>query len=469
MKKILFALFFLNGTISFAQPIREKLAHAVRLLLNDSQFKHAAIGFCVADSKTGNIIYEYNGQTGLAAASTQKLFTSCAAFDLLGRDYRYRTVLGCDGSIEAGVLKGNLHIIGSGDPSFGSWRWNETKENVILKKMITALKQSGIQKITGDVYINNSAFSGQPIPGGWVWEDIGNYYGAGCWGINWHENQYDLLIRPGKKAGDPTILTGTRPELADARLVNGITTGERGSGDNACIYLPPYAVQGFTEGTVPPGDSLFVISGSFPNAPQQFGHEFQLALAKEKIEVGGAFRTSNGKTEEKPQRQKMQEELVSFFSPPLDSLNYWFLKKSINLYGEALLKTIALEKSGAGITVKGVDLVKDFWSANGIDKSAINILDGSGLSPQNRVTAAAEVQVLQYARSRPWFRSFYEALPEYNGMKMKSGSIGGVRALAGYQTAANGKVYTFSIIINNYDGPPAGVIKKMYRVLDNMK
>jgi D-alanyl-D-alanine carboxypeptidase/D-alanyl-D-alanine-endopeptidase (penicillin-binding protein 4) len=164
-----------------------------------------------------------------------------------------------------------------------------------------------------------------------------------------------------------------------------------------------------------------------------------------------------------------QQELITLLSPPLDSINYWFLKKSINLYGEALVKTMAWEKSGLGSTGKGVDIVRTFWSEHGIDKSAVNIIDGSGLSPQNRVTSDAEVKVLQYAKTRPWFSAFYNALPEYNGMKMKSGSIGGARAFAGYHTAKDGKQYILSIIVNNYDGSAGEVVKKMFKVLDVLK
>jgi D-alanyl-D-alanine carboxypeptidase/D-alanyl-D-alanine-endopeptidase (penicillin-binding protein 4) len=96
-------------------------------------------------------------------------------------------------------------------------------------------------------------------------------------------------------------------------------------------------------------------------------------------------------------------------------------------------------------------------------------MDGSGLSPQNRVTTYAEVKVLQYARARSWFNAFYDALPEYNSMKMKSGSIGGARAFAGYHTAIDGRQYTFSIIVNNYEGSSGEVVKKMYAVLDVLK
>ncbi len=72
-------------------------------------------------------------------------------------------------------------------------------------------------------------------------------------------------------------------------------------------------------------------------------------------------------------------------------------------------------------------------------------------------------------KTRPWFSSFYFDLPEHNDMKMKSGSIGGARAYAGYQSSKDGTGYSFAFIINNYDGAAADVVKKMYKLLDNLK
>jgi D-alanyl-D-alanine carboxypeptidase/D-alanyl-D-alanine-endopeptidase (penicillin-binding protein 4) len=156
-------------------------------------------------------------------------------------------------------------------------------------------------------------------------------------------------------------------------------------------------------------------------------------------------------------------------SPSLDSINYWFLKKSINLYGEAFVKTIAYQKTGFGSTDSGIAIIKDFWNRNGIEKSALNIIDGSGLSPANRVTTNALVTVMQYARQQKWFPSFYYDLPEMNGIKMKDGYINGVRSYTGYVKSQSGVEYTFSFIVNNFDGNPGTVREKMWRVLDILK
>ncbi|OQP63225.1 hypothetical protein A3860_25380 [Niastella vici] len=468
MKKLILFFFIILAHIGIAQTVAVKLANAVKQFEDDEQVRHGIISLYVTDVQTGKVVYEHNAQIGLAAASTQKIFTSCASFELLGSTYRYKTVLGYDGRIENGVLNGNLHINGYGDPTLGSWRWNDTKEEVVLAKIGAVLQKNNITKITGNVLLNDSAFSIQPIPGGWIWDDIGNYYGAGCWAINWHENQYDLYIQPGKQEGDTTTIVKITPRLKESALLNFITTGKKGSGDNGYIYLAPYSFQGFTQGTIPMGNEPFAISGAFTNGPWQFADALQQLFSKQKIAVAG-FKSYTTLKVNKNEWPGMQQELITLLSPPMDSINYWFLRKSINLYGEALVKTIAWEKAGFGSTEKGVELVRNFWSERGIDKGAVNMIDGSGLSPQNRVTTNAEVKVLQFARTRPWFNAFYNALPEYNGMKMKSGSIGGARAFTGYHTAKDGRQYVFSIIVNNYEGSPGEVVKKMYRVLDLLK
>ena len=96
-------------------------------------------------------------------------------------------------------------------------------------------------------------------------------------------------------------------------------------------------------------------------------------------------------------------------------------------------------------------------------------MDGSGLSPQNRITPHALVRILQYAKTKAWFKGFYNGLPEINGIHMKSGSIEGARSYTGYIKSSDGKEYTFAIIINNFSGSASSIVKKMWTLLDSMK
>jgi serine-type D-Ala-D-Ala carboxypeptidase/endopeptidase (penicillin-binding protein 4) len=460
MKRIVVLLLYSFPIAAFSQNIFQQLDKAINQLQADSQFKHAVISMYVVDSKTGKVIFNKNAELGLAPASCQKLITSTAALELLGKDYRFKTQLLYSGTIKDGVLAGNLIIKGSGDPALGSWRWSETKQQAVLNKMTAAVAAKGINKITGKIICNAENWDTNNIPGGWVWDDIGNYYGAGASAINWHENQYDLSLKSGAAVGSAVTIESTRPNLVDVRLISEVTAAKKGSGDNAYIYLAPQSSSGFVKGTIPAGENNFIISGSVPDPAKQLQYELKNALKESNIELDGAdLKTIDGAA----------ELLLSHSSPPLDSINYWFLKKSVNLFGEAFVKTIALEKAKLASTEKGVELIKKFWSQHGIEPSSINIKDGSGLSPANRVTTKALVTVLQFAKQQPWFTSFFNALPEINTIKMKDGYIADVRSYSGYVKSKNGNEYTFSFIVNNFDGSASAARVKMWKVLDILK
>ena len=444
----------------FGQPVKERLANAMERLQADSQMKHATVGFLVVKSETGEKIFEVNAQTGLAPASCQKIITSAAAMEILGPSYRYQTILGYDGTINQGVLNGNLYVLGSGDPSLGSWRFDSTKETIVINNWLMALKQKGIQRIAGDLVGYTGRYDPEILPGGWIWDDIGNYYGAGVAALNWRENQYDLVMQSGSAIGDKVSIVAMKPQPYGIILESRLLSAAKGTGDNAYIYLPPNATKGYVKGTIPVDEKAFTISGSFPDPSIQL-----LSTFDEQLKEAKARRFYNRTETQAPAFTP----IFTQYSPTLDSLNYWFMKKSINLYGEALVKTIAYEKTGKGSTEKGVEQVKKFWKEQGIESSALNMIDGSGLSPQNRVTADALVKVLQYARSRPWFHYYEDALPVFNQMKLKSGTIGGAKSFAGYHTAKDGTAYTVAIIINNFDGSAGEVVKKMYKVLDELK
>ncbi|WP_462250347.1 D-alanyl-D-alanine carboxypeptidase/D-alanyl-D-alanine endopeptidase [Ferruginibacter sp.] len=452
-----------------AQNIDAKLTTAISNLEMDVQFKHAILSLYVVDTKTGKIVFDKNAQVGLAPASCQKVITSVSAFELLGNGYTYKTELAYDGEIKNNALEGNLYIIGYGDPSLGSWRWKETNEQAILKKLVAAVQKTGIKKIKGNIFGYDRKWESNNTPRGWIWEDIGNYYGAGASSLNWRENQYDIILKAGEKIGDKAAIEKIIPRLENVGLYSEVITAKKGSGDNAYIYLAPYGSSGFVRGTIPLGESNFKISGAMPNAAEQLTFTFANEIKNNKIEEYLFIGSYNGIEVEKKDIPINLKTFFTIVSPQLDSLNYWFLKKSINLYGEAFVKTIAYEKLKFGSTDSGIAIIKNFWKKNGVEKSALNIIDGSGLSPANRVTTNALVTVMQYAKQQKWFPSFYNALPEMNGIKMKDGYISGVRSYTGYIKSKTGNEYTFSFIVNNFDGSPATVREKMWKVLDILK
>jgi D-alanyl-D-alanine carboxypeptidase/D-alanyl-D-alanine-endopeptidase (penicillin-binding protein 4) len=145
------------------------------------------------------------------------------------------------------------------------------------------------------------------------------------------------------------------------------------------------------------------------------------------------------------------------------------LKKSINLYGESIIRTIAMERYNTGDYPIGLSLVKQFVHKVGIDSNAIDLFDGSGLSPQNRVTTSTLARLMQYARNQTYYKEFYNALPVIHDINMKSGSIHGVRAYTGYISSSDQNIYTFAIIANNYNCTGREMQEKLWRILDKLK
>lgn len=468
MRKVFFLLFLYFSFTAASQNVVQKINAAVNNFLKDEQLKHAIVSLYVTD-ENGNKVYALNEEYGLAPASTQKIFTSVAALSLLGKEFTYKTEIGYTGNVNQDNLNGNLIIKSYGDPTLGSWRYKNTQPGAVLNLIIKALQNAGIQNIHGNVILDDAAFSYQPMPGGYTWEDMGNYYGSGSWAINWRENQYDLILKPGKDIGDTSTVIKIAPALSATEFNNFITTAEANSGDNTILYLPPYGTSAFAEGTIPKGVKDFTVSGAMPYAADQFKTELDSALQKNKIAVKEGIITGSSFQKKHEAVPLIQMPVATYTSPALDSIVYWFMQKSINLYGECLLKTIAYKQHNLGSTDLGIADLKKFWQQNGIDSSTLNIADGSGLSPQNRVTTHSLVQALLYAQKQSWFSSFYNALPVYNNMKLKSGSISSVRGFAGYYTASGGKKYVLAIIVNNYDASKGNVTPKIFKVLDTLK
>lgn len=456
-KKVYLLYASLLISVMIHAQVTAELRKSLQKMLADTTLKSATIGLLVIDAITNEIIIAQNESVGLAPASAQKIFTSIAGFELLGGSYRYETKLGYNGKIDNGVITGNLLVIGSGDPTLGSWRWRYTTPENRLSEWKDAIKKAGVKSIQGRVTCIPDKPYENGIPGGWIWDDVGNYYGAGSYFLNWKENQYDLVLQSDDRAGGPVKIIKSKPaSVMNRSFRNELKSAEKGSGDNAYIYFPMVGNTYLLRGTIPVGEKEFIISGA-SNDP-----ETDLIT-----DLSTSIRIFMNNSTAVPYTTPVI--FHTSYSPTFDSINYWFMKKSINLYGEAILKSIASVKKETGSTENGVSILQNFWLSKGIERSSLRLLDGSGLSPQNRVTVKALVQALQYAKKQTWFASFHSSLPVINNMTMKSGSIGGARSYAGYQRSKAGKQYIFAIIINNYSGSSGTVVTKMLTLLDLLK
>lgn len=457
IKKLFFVAALILAIQSFAQNISKRLHAAYQVFENDSQLSNAISSLYVINANTGEVVFDKNSKIGLAAASTLKTITAAAALELLGREFRYETKFGYTGKIQNQSLSGNFYIKPSGDPTLGSWRWKTTSDTSILDQFFSAIKTLNITRY-GGLSIDAKAWNSETIPNGWIWEDAGNYYGAGATGFNWRENQFDIIMKSGNEIGDPVTIVKTNPKFI-VPLISMVTSAAKTTGDNSYVYYPLLNLKGVVRGTVPVNENAFTISAADPIPEKTFASLF--------VQNG----VSKLKMKQKPFESHFPDTTILFthYSPPLGSIIYWFLKKSINLYGEALIKTLAYQKNNFGETDKGVEIIKNFWKEKGIATTELNIVDGSGLSPLNRVTTHAQVMVLKYAKSQTWFNVYYHAFPEFNGMKMKSGTIRDVKGFCGYQKSNDSNEYIFSFLVNNYNGSSFGVVQKMFRVLNELK
>lgn len=449
MKNCLFLLFFVVSQAFLAQKsIPEQLDDKVKQLLESEPMFSGSLSFYVTD-ENGNQIYDYQSKKGLSTASTMKVFTAAAALETLGKDYQYNTKIAFDG---------NLYITSNGDPTLGNDRFEGYKAENFKQKVIEAIKKNKISKISGDIIIDDTFFDFQKIPGGWPWNDMGNYYGAGVWGVNWRENVFEINTF-GKEIKNFSYLN-------DVKWVNELRT--EGSSDKSIIYTAPYSDVAYINGSLPA--KAMKVSGAMPNPPKQLAVELAEELKKQNIDFKGKIMINSEKiiNGEKPISFPDNKVILEYKSPTLDKIVYWFLKKSVNLFGETFVKTMAKEKTGNPSFESGIKYLKSFWKDKGIDVRMINFVDGSGLSPQNYASAKAEVQALLWAKKQPWFSAYYDGFPVMgNGMKMKSGSIKDSRAFAGYHTSATGKNYVFSIIMNNYQA--TDLSNALYNVLNVLK
>lgn len=454
----LVALILCSCQILFGQNVAQKLGDATKSLLATSPAYAANLSMYVSD-ESGNFIYELNGNQGLSTASTQKIFTAAATLETLGKNYQYTTAVQFSGTISAGVLNGNLYVKSNGDPTLGSWRYDGYKPDQFKQKLIAALKSKNITKISGDLIIDDTYFDFQTTPGGWPWNDMGNYYGAGVWGLNWRENQFDINMN-GKEIKNLNV------DLPGVNWVNNVKTG--GSSDQSLIYTAPYSEVAYISGTLP--NKNLIVSGATPNPPLTFGTEVKSWIKESGIDFQGKIQTYSmmeiaGQKVSGPSADNL---ILEYKSPTLDKIIFWFMRKSINFYGETLIKTLGKEKKNEGSFEAGISYLKEFWKSKGINAAMINFADGSGLSPQNYVSARAEVQSLVWSKKQPWFNEFYEGFPtQGNGMKLKSGTMKDTKSFAGYHTAKDGKKYTVAIIINNYQG--GNVSEALYKVLNVLK
>ncbi|MFT3753018.1 MAG: D-alanyl-D-alanine carboxypeptidase [Paludibacter sp.] len=163
--------------------------------------ENANVSLLVSDANTGQALYQFRPKSLATPASTMKLVTTATALELLGPDFCFETKLEIDGKVSAdSILAGNLYIHGGGDPTLGSEKLGEKD---FFPQWIQAVKNAGIKKITGQIIADATLFDDEGVNPRWTWEDMGNYYAAGAYGISYMDNTYKLVLQSGQEGTTP--------------------------------------------------------------------------------------------------------------------------------------------------------------------------------------------------------------------------------------------------------------------------
>ncbi|MDO4190392.1 MAG: D-alanyl-D-alanine carboxypeptidase/D-alanyl-D-alanine-endopeptidase [Bacteroidales bacterium] len=408
----------------------------------------------IVDVENGTLIVDENSNVCLTPASITKIITTATALELLGPDFKFETHLAYDGKVENGVLNGNLYIIGGGDPTLGSVY---VQNNGFLEKWVDAVRKAGIRQINGAVVADATIFDNMPIPSGWLWEDMGNYYAAGVFGLSVYDNMISITMTTQQSGSKPNVVDVT-PAIPDLQLDNQLTA--EGNSDEAYIYGVPYNNQRLMMGTVPTNKSKFVLKGDIPNPPLLLATQLSETLTNNGITVG---KPATDKVNNKEERTT----LCTIQSPKLSDIVKETNFRSLNHYAEHLLKFLALQQGKEATTNNGTEVVKIFWKQRGIETNTLFMLDGSGLSPHTAIPAKTFNDILQYMYKKSKNRDvFMQSLPVAGESgtvarlfkktalekkaRLKSGSMSRVQCYSGYVNYQN-KTYAITVMVNNFD------------------
>jgi serine-type D-Ala-D-Ala carboxypeptidase/endopeptidase (penicillin-binding protein 4) len=460
MKKCILA-FLLLGVLFFCQA-QNKLA----TILSNKALHTASYAYYAIDAGTGEIIVE-SPQISLMPASVMKIVTTAAALEILGPEFRFTTDLGYAGTLnkESKTLKGDLIIRGGCDPAFYSQYFKEYYRGT-FEDWADKIKLAGIKKVKGDLIIDVSAMDNATIPGDWVWEDIGNYYGTGVSAMSYSDNSYDIHLSSPEEEGKPTNIVSTEPQVDGLKLENKVISSKSDL-DQTRVYGAPLSHHQYVNGTIPKGKSDFVIRAATPDPALSAAGEFRRVLLRKGIVIEGKILK---RKQLKPQKVTG---LAVKKSPELKELLVPLNHESINLFAEHLLREIGRAKKNDPCLDSSTVAVNEFWNTKGIYTDGFYPSDGSGLSRSNNICPRTVVEMLEYIDKSEYRDYFYNSLPvagesgtlrnSFHGtplesnLRAKTGTIKRVKSLAGYFTNQEGRKVIFALIFNNFSGPVSGI------------
>jgi D-alanyl-D-alanine carboxypeptidase/D-alanyl-D-alanine-endopeptidase (penicillin-binding protein 4) len=464
------ALVVSSGAPRAIEAPQSGLAAELNAIFNDPLLARGTIGVAIDSLTTGQPIYRHDADKLVMPASNMKIVTMTTAAARLGWDFTYTTTLDAIGPIANGVLRGDLVVIGGGDPTIVS---PDGGPAPVFAEWAAALRRAGIGRVDGRILGDDSWFDHETIGMGWSWDDLVFGYSATITGLSYNENQVSARITPGASPGAAATLTLSPAVGHGLNVVNEVTTVARPADApandprlRARVSFDRLAGSNdlVVRGTIPVGANPVNQDVAVDDPTRFFVESLRLALADEGIVVaGGAFVERHVIEPSMGARRT----IATRTSPPLSVIGPYFMKVSQNFVAESLLKTIGKAVKGEGSTAAGREVVLDTLAGWGIPADALVMRDGSGLSRYNYVTAGGIMTMLTKMWQDPALRGpFAAALPVAahdgtlsNRMKgtwldahvqAKTGTISNVRSLSGYLETKSGERVVFSIIANHF-------------------
>lgn len=436
------------------------LPDPVRDALNAVRIPESAVAVWVQAVDADTPTLTRHADLAMNPASVMKLVTAFAALERLGPAHTWSTRLATRGEIRDGTLHGDLFVIGGADPVLGYER---------MWRMLRKLRALGVDTVGGDIILDGSVLNLPPHdPDAFDGRGL-RPYNAPPHGLLLHYNTLLLNLFPATLADAPVVLAA-EPPLAGLVIDNRIRTSDAPCGT---WYRDLQA-------RLEPGRRL-VLDGSLPAScgprtwsaaplpPADYGAALVAALwAELGGKLGGRVRSGPTPTDAQPR--------FSDDSPPLAEVVRDMNKWSSNVIARQLLATLG-SASPAGaygapdMVAGGARVAATQLAMAGIDISGLVIENGSGLSRVERIRADSLGQLLIAAWRRPWMPEFIAALPlagvdgtarkrltnspASGRAHIKTGTLDGVRAIAGYVLDRNGRRHAVVMMVNHADAGAA--------------
>ncbi len=453
---------------------------AIKILENDKSMNGSQWSFCAYNLSKQTWVADKNSGVRLVPASVLKVFTTISAYDILGFQTTFQTQLLIRGLIdETGVLHGDLIIRGYGDPTIACDHFGKPASALtVFTNFKDAVISAGITSVDGSIIGDASIWGPMLQAPGYMWEDLGNYYGAGSSSLNYNENKLKVTFKPGKAVGDSAGILFITPHPFQPQWINTVTTAGASTGDNVYIYGSPFQKVRYLTGTVPAEKSEFTVWASDPDPALRFAGDFRDFLITNGISI-----SKNAVSIYQPgwSGKDSLKLLTTHYSPSIKDISKWTNHKSHNVSAESVFKLLGIRLKKTADWTNISDALLKHWQSKNINVSNVVITDGSGLSRTNMITTKFLVDLLLYAHKQSWFQDFYSILPiagkdgtlktnflgtsAEGNMHGKSGLLNGVRSYTGYVTNKSGEMIAFAVIANGHMLSNSDIRKKLEKLV----